>query len=103
MRIEGPGEYRALESVRPELSDAISSLRVGPGAFVLGYAEEGFNGVMMSFGPGQQVPDLEELDFDDEIDSIRLVNSIKVFDGLRSEDPRSPETKPNKRQGRRKI
>ena len=107
LRIEGPSEYQALAFAGLEWGDSISSLRVGPSAFVLVYADRGFKGAMMSFGPGQEAPDLDELDFDDEIDSIRLVNSIKVFDGFRSEDaptPTSePERKPNKGRGRRKI
>lgn len=63
---------------------------------------------MMSFGPGQEVSNLEELNFNDEIDSIMLVNSIKVFDGLRDENSGRPAgacppvKKRNKEAGRRK-
>ena len=62
----------------------------------------------MSFGPGQEVTDLEALSFDDEIDSLRLVDSMKVFEGLRAQDAKkpvgegSPEKKRNKKAGRPK-
>jgi len=108
LRIEGPVERQALESEVLEWGDSISSLRVGPSAFVLVYAEKDFKGAMMSFGPGQEVADLEALSFDDEIDSLRLVDSMKVFEGLRAQDAKkpvgegSPEKKRNKKAGRPK-
>jgi hypothetical protein len=108
LRIEGPVECGALEFASLNWGDSISSLRVGPTAFVLVYADKGFKGTMMSFGPSQEVSNLEELNFNDEIDSIMLVNSIKVFDGLRAENAGKPagacppEKKPNKETGRRK-
>ena len=108
LRIEGPVECQALESEVLEWGDSISSLRVGPSAFVLVYAEKDFKGAMMSFGPGQEVADLEALSFDDEIDSLRLVDSMKVFEGLRAQDAKkpvgegSPEKKRNKKAGRPK-
>ena len=109
IRIEGPVECGALEFAGLDWGDSISSLRVGPAAFVLVYADKGFKGTMMSFGPGQEVSNLEELNFNDEIDSIMLANSIKVFDELRGEDAgkpagaRPPEKKRNKEMGRRKT
>ena len=108
LRIEGPVECQALKSAVMEWGDSVGSLRVGPSAFVLVYAEKDFKGDMMSFGPGQEVADLEALSFDDEIDSIRLVNSMKIFDGLRVEGAKEPagepppEKKRNKRAGRSK-
>ena len=90
MRIEGPREYHSIESVGREWVDCISSLRVGPSAFVLVYSEKDFKGTMMSFGPGQQVPNLEELKFNDAIDSLKLVNSIKIFEEFRSEEEQKP-------------
>jgi hypothetical protein len=108
IRIEGPVECGALEFAGQDWGDSISSLRVGPTAFVLMYADKEFKGNMMSFGPGQEVSNLEELNFNDEIDSIMLVNSIKVFDELRREDVGKPpggcppKKKRNKEGGRRK-
>jgi hypothetical protein len=90
LRIEGPVECGALEFAGLNWGDSISSLRVGPTAFVLVYADKGFKGAMMSFGPSQEESNLEDLNFNDEIDSIMLVNSIKVFDGLRAEDASKP-------------
>ena len=108
MRIDGPVECGALEFATADWGDSISSLRVGPTAFVLVYADKEFRGTMMSFGPSQEVSNLEELNFNDEIDSIMLVNSIKVFDELRREDAGKPagacppEKKRNKEVGRRR-
>ena len=53
----------------------------------------------MSFGPNQEITNLEELDLNDAIDSITLVNSIKIFDRLRFEDggAQSAGQKSNKR------
>jgi hypothetical protein len=108
LRIEGPVECQAVESEVLEWGDSISSLRVGPSGFVLVYAEKNFKGAMMSFGPGQEVADLEVLSFDDEIDSLRLVDSMRVFEELRAQDANkpvgeaSPEKKRNKKAGRSK-
>ena len=108
MKIVGPVECGALEFAGQDWGDSISSLRVGPTAFVLMYADKEFKGNMMSFGPAQEVSNLEELNFNDEIDPIMVVNSIKVFDELRQEDAgksagaRPPEKKRNKEVGRRK-
>jgi hypothetical protein len=63
MRIEGPVECGALEFASSDWGDTISSLRVGPTAFVLVYADKGFKGTMMSFGPSQEVSNLEKLNF----------------------------------------
>ena len=109
LRMEGPCECPTLEFEDLDWGDSISSLRVGPSAFVLMYSEEEFNGDMMSFGPGEDVADLAELRFNDEIDSMKLVNSMKMFDGLRVEDAKmpeakqSPEKKRNKKVRRRNV
>lgn len=52
LRIEGPVEYAMLEFASLKWGDCISSIRVGPSAFVLVYADREFKGTMMSFGPG---------------------------------------------------
>jgi len=81
-------------------------LRIGPNAFVLVYAEKEFKGAMVSFGPGQEVSSLDELDFNDKIDSLRLVNSIKVFDSFRANEENkaalAPPEKKNVNKRRRK-
>lgn len=86
LHIDGPVEHQTLDFKKLNWSKSISSLRVGPTAFVLVYAEQDFNGPMMSFGPGEDVPDLDQLNFNDQIDSIRLVNAMRVFDGARGAD-----------------
>lgn len=107
LRVEGPVEYPALHFTALDWGNSVSSLRVGPSAFLLVYADEDFKGAMMSFGPGQEVADLEEMRFNDEIDSIRLVNSLKVFDELRRDDSKIepqgplPKKEPPKRRRRR--
>jgi hypothetical protein len=90
LRIDGPVELQVMNFEKLDWGDSISSLRVGPGAFVLVYADEGFTGSMTSFGPSQEVANLDELKFDDEIDSMRLVNSLKVFDALRMDNRKNP-------------
>src|SRR5262249_31983684 len=80
LRVEGPVEYRNLRFSAVNWCNSISSLRVGPSAFLLVYPGEDFKGTMISFGPGQEVADLSDMEFNDEIDSIRLVNSMKIFD-----------------------
>ena len=78
--IEGPGEINDLCSNRMSWCGSIKSLRVGPHAFVLAYGDKEFKGKMISLGPGEEVADLGEIKFGDEIDSIKIVDSIKVFD-----------------------
>jgi len=101
LRVEGPVEFQSLDFTGLGWGDSISSLRVGPSAFLLVYTDEDFKGEMLSFGPGEEVTDLDELKFDNEIDSIRLVNSMRVFDESRISDSRSPEPEPlSKKKGR---
>lgn len=97
LRIEGPVEYPTLNFAGLDWSDKISSMRVGTSAFVMVYADTGFGGVMMSFGPGEEVANLEGLRFNDEIDSIKLVNSMKVFDGSRADAKEQPIERPAKK------
>ena len=79
----------------------ISSLRVGARAFVLVYADKDFGGAMLSFGPGQEVADLGELSFDNEIDSVRLVNSLRVFEEVRVADDEKPNREPSRKRRRK--
>jgi hypothetical protein len=106
MRIEGPSEHQTLEFPSMSWSDSITSIRVGPNAFVLLYADNEFKGGMMTLGPNQEVRNLKELGLNDEIDSIKLINSVKIFDGVRSEgdsdrQSATSEAKPKKKQRRK--
>jgi hypothetical protein len=103
LRIDGPVEHQTLDLKKVDWCNSISSLRVGPTAFVLVYSEQDFSGAMKSFGPGDAVPDLKQLNFNDEIDSIRLVNSMKVFDGVHVEDASSSSGDPSQRKVNRDL
>ncbi len=81
--IEGPAEYETISSLAQNWADDICSLRVGPNAFVIAYENDSFTGEMICFGPCQEVSDLSEFKFDDEIDSIKLINSVRIFEQLR--------------------
>lgn len=91
LTIEGPGEIGDLCSNHMSWCGTIKSLRVGPHAFVLAYGDKAFKGKMISLGPGEELADLGNLKFDDEIDSIRIIDSIKVFDCTSSPDQHMPE------------
>ena len=80
IRIEGPAEYPNLEFSAGDWGDHIGSLRVGPYAFVLAYRDKGFEDTMIAFGPNQEVADLGELHFDDDLDSIKVIDSLKILD-----------------------
>jgi len=86
LTIEGPGGIGDLCSNHMSWCGSIKSLRVGPHAFVLAYADKEYKGKMISLGPGEELADLGNIKFDDEIDSIRIVDSIKVFDCTSSPD-----------------
>lgn len=92
--IEGPVELHTLKSNIDDWNDRISSLRVGPTAFVLAFRGRDFQGRMVTFGPNEEVPDLEQYKFDDKIDSVLLVDSLKVFDHQHFEDEVKPSLPP---------
>lgn len=79
-RIQGPANYPALQLGTEDWTDRIRSLRVGPQAFVLAYRDKDFTASMVAFGPNQEVANLSEFKFKDEIDSIRVIDSMKIFD-----------------------
>jgi hypothetical protein len=88
--IEGPGEIADLCSNKSTWCSRIRSLRVGPQAFVLAYGDKNFKGDMMRLGPSEEVPDLGNVKFDNAIDSMRIVDSIKVFDCTSSREKPTP-------------
>jgi hypothetical protein len=83
LRIEGPVEYESLRGSTENWGNDISSVRVGPNAFVLVYEDDGFKGGMVSIGPNEEVADLTEYRFNDVIESIKIVNSIRIFEQSR--------------------
>lgn len=82
IRIYGPAEYPDLRFVQGNWGDDIGSLRVGPKAFVLAYRDQNFKDQPVTFGPNDEVADLRELKFNDEIDSLKVIDSLKIFDRL---------------------
>lgn len=81
--IEGPAEFETLSPGHKDWGDDICSLRVGPNAFVIAFESESFAGEMICFGPCQEIADLSEFAFDDKIDSLKLINSVKIFEYVR--------------------
>ena len=78
--IEGPGEYPVLRTTGINWCDSISSIRVGPSAFVHVYGCRDFKGAMITLGPNEEVSDLGVLKLDNEVDSIKVIDSIRIFD-----------------------
>jgi hypothetical protein len=114
IRIEGPAEYPNLNFSNGDWGDHIGSLRVGPFAFVLAYRDKDFKDTKFAFGPNQEVANLDELDFDDDMDSIQVIDSLRIldyrtkenepeiFDGEAEAAPLSQASKKNRHKGRRR-
>ena len=112
LRIYGPAQYASLDLAGGRWGDDIGSLRVGPNAFVLAYHRRDFQDEPVTFGPNDEVADLGQFKFDDDIESLKLIDSLKIFDrlpynsapGAPAADPTKPRPNPNKgkrRKGRR--
>ena len=82
IRIYGPAQYPALELAGRGWGDDIGSLRVGPNAFVLAYHRCDFQDELITFGPNDEVADLGQFRFDDDIESLKVIDSLKIFDRL---------------------
>jgi hypothetical protein len=80
LRIEGPSEHPDLKFVNGDWGDQIGSLRVGPRAFVLAYRDKNYESTMIAFGPNQDVANLDELNFDDDLDAMKIIDSMKILD-----------------------
>jgi hypothetical protein len=114
-RIYGPAEYRSLEFAEGNWCDDIGSLRVGPNAFVMAYHRRDFQDELITFGPDDEVADLTQFRFDDEIESMKVIDSLKIFNHLDYNSAPAPEVseapeaepegggkaKPNANKGRR--
>ena len=81
-RIYGPAEHKNLRFRDGDWANDIGSLRVGPHAFVMAYRGENFQDAMLTLGPNDTVADLKEFQFGDDIDSMRLISSLKIFERL---------------------
>ena len=111
-RIYGPAEYATLELAGGSWSDDIGSLRVGPNAFVMAYHRRNFEDEPVTFGPNDEVADLSQFKFDDDIESLKVIDSLKIFNHLdynsayATETAESPTTgasksRPNPNKGKR--
>lgn len=115
IRICGPAEYPVLQFAQGDWGDDIGSLRVGPNAFVMAYRDQNFKDKMITFGPNDEVADLREFKFDDDIESLKVIDSMKIFDRITynpdetsedagvavSEDAKPHRKKRNPQKGRR--
>ncbi|HEX7174387.1 MAG TPA: hypothetical protein VF240_03785 [Pyrinomonadaceae bacterium] len=81
-RLHGPASHPHLHFREGDWADDIGSLRLGPHAFVLAFREENYADAMLTLGPNDEVYDMRALKFDNEIESLRLINSLKIFDHL---------------------
>lgn len=79
LRIKGPAEYATLDFARRDWGDDIGSLRVGPGAFVIAYRRRDFQDEPVTFGPNDEVADLRRLGCDDDLESFKVIDSLKIF------------------------
>lgn len=89
VRIQGPSEYSSLGFAQGDWGDRIGSLRVGPNAFVIAYSDPNFGERQVAFGPCDEVADLGELKFDDDIDSMRVIDSLRIFDRVEYNEGRA--------------
>lgn len=96
-RIHGPAEYASLDFAEGYWGDDIGSLRVGPNAFVMAYHRRDFQDELVTFGPDDEVADLSRFKSDDEFESLRVIDSLKIFDRLAYNSaliPESPAAEP---------
>ena len=82
IRIYGPADYASLELAQGNWGDDIGSLRVGPNAFVMAYHRRDFQDEPVIFGPNDEVADLGLFKFDDDIESLKVIDSLKIFNHL---------------------
>lgn len=104
LRLHGPAEFARLLFEQGDWGDQIGSLRVGPRAFVLAYRDRDFKDKHVTFGPNDEVADLGELKFDDDIDSVQVIDSLKIFDHLlgRQDPPAGEEAPPKPAKAKKK-
>ena len=91
LRIHGPAQLPSLDLSQGNWGDDIGSLRVGPNAFVLAYHRRDFQDELVTFGPNDEVADLGQFKFDDDIESLKVIDSLKIFDRLAYNAAYTPE------------
>ncbi len=90
IRIYGPAEYPDLAFAEGYWGNDIGSLRVGPDAFVMAYRRRGFLDGPVTFGPFDEVADLSDLKFDDDIESLKVIDSLKIFERVAYNEAPAP-------------
>jgi hypothetical protein len=90
-RIYGPAEYATLDFAEGNWGDDIGSLRVGPNAFVMAYHRRDFQDDPVTFGPDDEVADLRQFKLDNDIESLKLIDSLKIFNHLDYNSDLTPE------------
>ena len=71
-RLHGPADYLGLRIREKDWGDQIASLAVGPVAYVQCYHADTFDDTVFWLLPNQLVEVVEELNFAERVDSIRL-------------------------------
>ena len=94
LRVYGPAEYPRLLFEGVDWGDQVGSLRVGPHAFVMAYRDRDFKDTVITFGPNDEVADLGRLKFDDEIDSVKVIDALKIVDRLLGRGAAPPPAEP---------
>ena len=74
--IMGPGEWPTMlnmpNAARLDWSDSVNSLQMGPKARGYFWEDANFLDDMIEFGPGRAINRLDEYNFGDEIDSMKI-------------------------------
>ena len=93
-RLYGPAEFPSLRFTDSNWGDDIGSLRVGPNAFVMAYRGRDFREELKTFGPNDEIADLRAHGVDDDLDSLRLIDSLKIFDRVPYNSAAAPPADP---------
>lgn len=106
LRLYGPAEFPRLLFEQGDWGNHIGSLRVGPRAFVLAYRDRDFKDKKVTFGPNDEIADLGGLQFDDDIESVQVIDSLKIFDrllGRADPVPDEPAPRAGRKRGKAKV
>lgn len=77
-RIEGPAALKTLHFGDVDWTNDVESVILGPNAWVIVYKDGSFVGKRLNLMPNQKIADLDDFDFNNEIDSIELFDRPPV-------------------------